>query len=456
MAPPAPPTTEVNFDGLVGPTHNYAGLSLGNTASTGSAGGVSSPKRAALQGLAKARALADRGLPQGILPPQARPDTRALRALGVGRDGDPDEDVLRAAWDRDPALVALVSSASAMWTANAATVCPSADADDGRAHLTPANLRSMPHRSIEAGPTTRILRAVFPDPDAFAVHDPLPMGGAFDDEGAANHTRLELAGRGVHLFVHGRGGGGGGGGGDAGGGAGPRTFPARQTLEASEAVARLNRVPPDRCVFARQRPEAIDAGVFHNDVIAVGHGNVLLHHEAAFADEDGTLGRLAELGGGGLVAIRVTERQVGLATAVRTYLFNSQLVTMPEGHMALVAPEQCREDPDVRRFVDGMLAHGGNPVEEVLHFDLLQSMKNGGGPACLRLRVPLTGEELAKVAPGCLLTDALHRELVRWVGRHYRDELAPADLASPALLQEGRRALAELADVLRLPPSLWE
>ncbi len=45
--------TEINFDGIVGPSHNYAGLSLGNLASARNAGAVSRPRDAALQGLAK-------------------------------------------------------------------------------------------------------------------------------------------------------------------------------------------------------------------------------------------------------------------------------------------------------------------------------------------------------------------------------------------------------------------
>ena len=49
---------EFNFDGLVGPSHNYAGLSFGNVASFSNVKSASNPKQAALQGLAKMRALA--------------------------------------------------------------------------------------------------------------------------------------------------------------------------------------------------------------------------------------------------------------------------------------------------------------------------------------------------------------------------------------------------------------
>src|SRR6202008_1709189 len=61
--------TEINFDGIVGPSHNYAGLSLGNLAATSNAGLASRPREAALEGVAKMRANLALGLVQGILPP---------------------------------------------------------------------------------------------------------------------------------------------------------------------------------------------------------------------------------------------------------------------------------------------------------------------------------------------------------------------------------------------------
>ncbi|MGL5358123.1 MAG: N-succinylarginine dihydrolase, partial [Shewanella sp.] len=73
---------EANFDGLVGPTHNYAGLSFGNVASVTHAAQIANPKAAAKQGLQKAKALADMGLIQGMLAPQERPDLNTLRRIG--------------------------------------------------------------------------------------------------------------------------------------------------------------------------------------------------------------------------------------------------------------------------------------------------------------------------------------------------------------------------------------
>jgi succinylarginine dihydrolase len=434
-------TTEANFDGLVGPTHNYAGLSYGNVASTAHAGAAASPKQAALQGLAKMKALTELGLVQGVLPPQERPDVALLRRLGFAGS---DAEVIAAAAKADPTLLAIASSASAMWTANAATVAPSADTADGRVHLTPANLLEKAHRAIEPEATGRALSRIFADPARFVVHAPLPATPAFGDEGAANHTRLgpSVDAPGVHLFVYGRAG-------LSSGGPAPVRFPARQTLEASRAVARLHRLPEERCVFAQQRPDVIDRGVFHNDVIAVGHERWLLFHEEAFLEREATLATLRSRVEG-LVAVCVPSAAVSVHDAVRSYLFNSQLVR-PEGHAAplLLAPEECREVEPVRRWLEAHTGEG-QPIAGVRFFDLRQSMRNGGGPACLRLRVVLTDEERAAVAPRCLLDAARHAELADWVERHYRDRLRPEDLADPQLLDESRAALDELTRILDL------
>ena len=434
---------ELNLDGLVGPTHNYAGLSHGNVASTAHGGEASNPREAALQGIRKMRLLSSLGVLQGVLPPQERPDVRALRRLGFsGSDARVVEDAAR----REPRLLAACSSASAMWAANAATVAPSADTADRRVHLTVANLVSTLHRSLEPPGTARALRAIFPDEARFAHHEPLSASPALGDEGAANHVRLAAAhgGPGLHLFVHGR----------RGGGEGPRRFPARQSLEASRAVARLNALTDARVVHARQAPEAIDAGAFHNDVVCVGNERVLFHHERAFADDAALVARLREaflrVTGEELVVIGVPERTVSLDDAVRSYLFNGQLVTLPDGSMALVAPAECREVRPVARYLEELVGDPSSPVSAVHVVDTRQSMRNGGGPACLRLRVVLTGEELAATAPGVLCDEALMGRLETWVAAHYRDRLAPQDLGDPALLDEGRRALDELTGILGL------
>jgi succinylarginine dihydrolase len=431
---------EFNFDGIPGPTHNYSGLAAGNVASEHNAGLVANPREAALQGLAKMRALAARGFPQAVLPPHERPLLPSLRALGFAGD---DATVLERAARDAPALLAACSSAAAMWVANAATVSPSADTADGRVHFTPANLVSHFHRSLEAPTTTAVLRAIFNDAAHFTVHDPLPAAPQFGDEGAANHTRFALDGSapGVEFFVYGKHG--------FGGGIAPARYPARQTGEACAAIARRHGLAPALTVFAQQNPVAIDAGVFHNDVIAVGQGAVLFCHERAYVDQHAVLAELAARVGPAFTPVVVAERDVSLADAVATYLFNSQLLARPDGRMLLVAPAECHENARVDAYLNALVA-GNGPIAEVLTFDLKQSMKNGGGPACLRLRVALTDAERAAVRANVFLDEPLAAALEQWIREHYRDRLSPSDLADPLLLDESRRALDRLTRLLQL------
>jgi succinylarginine dihydrolase len=423
---------EANFDGLVGPTHNYAGLSQGNIASQSNAQAVSRPRRAALQGLAKMRAVAGLGFVQGFLPPQERPAMWVLRAAGLSGS---DEQVLAAAREQ-PLLLARACSASAMWTANAATIAPAHDTEDGKLHAVVANLRAMPHRSIEPPQTLRTVRALFRDAARFEVHAALDPSGAFGDEGAANHTRLAAgSGPGIHFFVHGA---------AAAGGPAPVKHPARQTLEASREVARLLRVPASRCVHAQQSPEAIDAGVFHNDVICVGSGGTLLHHEDAFVNTHATIGALHQALGPAFHPLVVRRDELSVAEAVSTYLFNSQLLQTPDGHQILVCPLEVREHPRASAVVDRILGEPSSPVKTAVYLDVRESMRNGGGPACLRLRVPLDEADRAALHPGFLLSPERAGWLHGWIERHYPEELRPSDLSDPTLLRHTRDALDEL------------
>ncbi|ATX78177.1 N-succinylarginine dihydrolase [Reinekea forsetii] len=428
---------EMNFDGLVGPTHNYAGLSYGNIASQSNATGISNPKEAAKQGLLKMKALADMGYRQGLLLPHERPAIGSLRALGYQGS---DAAVVRQVGRDNPTLLSAVSSGSCMWTANAGTISPSADTADGRVHFTAANLNAKFHRSIEHPTTSRMLQAIFHDSRHFAHHPALPAIASFGDEGAANHTRFcaEYGAPGVELFVYGK---------EAFNETRPAPvkFPARQTLEASQAVARLHGLGDAQCVFAQQRPETIDAGVFHNDVIAVGNGNVLFYHETAFVDTAQVLAELdAKLIGAKLISVCVPSAEVSLHDAVRSYLFNSQLLTQSDGSMTLIVPAECRSITSVADYLTRLLADPANPIQTVQVFDLKQSMNNGGGPACLRLRVALTEAEYQAIHPGVIITPTLYQQLNSWVDRHYRDRLVCADLADPLLITESRTALDEL------------
>jgi succinylarginine dihydrolase len=427
---------EICFDGLVGPTHSYAGLSPGNLAAMRHAGEIGNPKSAALQGLRKMRFVASLGVVQGVLPPQPRPDLAALRRLGFSGS---DADLLAAASNGAPEILRAVTSASAMWTANAATVAPSADTADGRVHLVVANLSSMFHRSLEAPTTLAILQRIFDDP-RFCVHEPLP--GQLADEGAANHSRLAGAQGGLHLYAWGRR--------IFGSGEGtPRAHPARQTFEASAAVARLSGVAEPRALFWQQHPEGIDAGAFHTDVLAVGNEGFLMLHELAFVQPERLIAELKRRLGDGFEPCLATQAELPVSDAVASYPFNSELVTTAPGKMALIAPTETRDNPNARRFVERVLAEQ-NPVEAVHYIDVNASMKNGGGPACLRLRVLLTDEERALLGGRVIADSALLGELESWVERRYRDRLSDHDLADPELLDETREGLDELTRILKL------
>ena len=409
---------EINFDGIVGPSHNYAGLSLGNLASARNAGDVSRPRSAALQGVEKMRANLALGLAQGLFVPQPRPAHRWLAELGT------------SIAEAEPVLAANALSASAMWAANAATVSPAPDTTDGRCHLTVANLRTMPHRSHEWPATLAQLRLAFANQTAFAVHAPIPP--AFGDEGAANHMRLASAhgAPGIEIFVYG-----------ASGGA----FPARQHVEASKAVARLHRLDPQRTLFAQQSDEAIAAGAFHNDVVAVANGPVLFAHQRAFAERDRLIEQCAaRLPGFELV--EVPEAEVPLADAIRSYLFNAQLVTLPDGAMTLIVPSEARETESVWRWLQRHLASNG-AIRRVEVVDVRQSMANGGGPACLRLRVVA---DPATIDRRFLVDEARLDRIASLIERNWPTEIDPRGLRDPKLWAEVEAARGALLDALEL------
>ena len=431
---------EVNFDGLIGPSHNYGGMSLGNLASSTNAGDVSSPREAALQGLEKMRMLVRAGFVQGILPPLPRPNFDLLMSAGFSGS---DAEIIEAAARTAPSILKTAYSASSMWAANAATVSPSADAADGRLHLTTANLVTMLHRSTEHPDTTASLVSIFPDEDRFAVHGALPAHTDFADEGAANHVRLcaEHGGQGVELFVHGR-----------QAHESLAGFPARQTRLAFESIARSHQLKPDRTVHARQARAAIDAGAFHNDVVCVGTLDTLFFHEQAFEDTDATLTAIRSAAEGlfDLKPVMVPTDEVPIEDAIRAYLFNSQLLQWPgEDRLVLLAPMETQETDSTRSFCERMVA-GNGPIGRVEYVDVRQSMRNGGGPACLRLRVVMTDAEIAACHQGVIMTEEKIDALQAIVSRTYREKLAPADLGDPAFASECMVAREALLEALGL------
>jgi succinylarginine dihydrolase len=409
--------TEINFDGLIGPSHNYAGLSPGNLAATRNAGAMSHPRAAALQGIAKMRANLALGLRQGIFVPPPRPDHRWLAQLAT--------DYAHAA----PHLQAQALSASSMWAANAATVSPAPDTLDGRCHLTVANLVTMPHRSHEWPDTLAQLRLAFAS-DGFVVHDPVPA--PFGDEGAANHMRLTASHDqpGVEVFVYGVAGG---------------PYPARQHREASAAVARAHRLADARTLFVEQSEAAIAAGAFHNDVVAVANERVLFAHEQAFAEKGTFYAALRER----LPEVEIVEvpaSAVSLDDAISSYLFNAQLVTLADGGMALVLPREARETPSVWRWLEHHVA-GNGPIRRLEVVDVRESMANGGGPACLRLRIVA---DPAAIDPRFLVDHARLDRIARIVDEFWPESIGPSQIADPRLIDAIENAHDRLLATLDL------
>jgi succinylarginine dihydrolase len=412
---------EINFDGIIGPSHNYAGLSAGNLASANNAGAVSQPRAAALQGIEKMRANLRLGLKQGFFMPLDRPNNAWLAGLSTDMDS------------AEPHIRAAAFSASAMWAANAATVSPAPDTADGRCHLSAANLLTMAHRSHEWTGTQAQLKLAFADPQHFAVHGPVPP--PYGDEGAANFMRLcpSHGEAGLEIFVYGKSGG---------------PFPARQHIESSKAIARAHRLNPERVLFIQQAEAAIAAGAFHNDVVAVTNERVLFTHEQAFEEPDAAYAAIRAIMPKVEIVI-VPANQVSLSDAVQSYLFNAQLVTLPDGEMALILPTEAQNNANVWGWLQEHVA-GNGPIRKLVPVDVRQSMANGGGPACLRLRVvadPVT------VDPRFMADEAKLDRMAEVIAAHWPESIAPEQLGDPALVarvQAARLALLAACDLVEL------
>ena len=431
---------EINFDGLIGPTHNYAGLSHGNVASELHQNQTSYPKKGALQGLDKMRNVMSLGIPQFFLPPIDKPNFALLRELGFsGSEADMIHDCAKS----NPTLLTSVYSAASMWTANAGTVTPSADSRDGKLHFTPANLSRTWHRAFDHCKMHSVMSQIFSDTSRFTIHKALPAPHAISDEGAANHTRLckSHGDDGLHLLVFGfdpfnR---------DL---ATPKKFPARQSRLASESIARRHGIRD--CMLVQQTPTAIDAGVFHNDVISVGNENVLLMHEHSFLDQPLVIRHIREFFDKRdcpFFPIEFNASELPIQDAIGSYFFNSQIITRPDGNMTLICPQEVEETESAEKCAK-RLVDDDCPIDEVRYFDLRQSMNNGGGPACLRLRVVVTEEELALLGTTYRLDDAKAERLGNWIESHYRDTLTLSDLNDPMLAIESAQALSELKKIL--------
>ena len=442
---------EINIDGLVGPSHHFGGLGVGNIASHEHQLQVSHPRQAALEGLQKAWLLKSLGAPQFVFLPPSRPRLSFLSELGFR--GTIQEQLVAAREDAPQALSAVFSSAF-MWLANAATVTPASDSIDGRLHCTPANLTSSWHRASEAAERAPQLESLLARIDNKQMHRPLPSILPLRDEGAANHMRLcDPSGRmGFNVFVYGVD--------DCQAGQQPARFLPRHTRAASQAIARLHQLPSDRTFFLRQHPQAVGAGVFHNDVIATSCDHILVHHEFAFLHGESELKRLEfqfeQACRQPLMRIVISNSQLPLADAVRSYLFNSQIVRPAATTNAradspryiLVCPHHCEEIPAASQLIASWLADPHIPIDEVRFVRLAESMANGGGPACLRLRMMLEYDDVLRLSAKYQLTAELFDRLSSVIEQWYPKSLSIEDLCSGEFVSQLQRIDAAMRNIV--------
>ena len=427
---------EIYFDGLIGPTHNYAGLSQGNLASQKHLNKTSNPQAAALQGLDKMRLIMDQGIPQGFFLPHERPHLKTLRALGFSGT---DEEVINRAAKENPILLKNVYSASSMWAANAATFSPSIDSYDQNMHITPANLNTMFHRSIEHEFTQAQLELMFGG--VAIVHDPIKNISGYGDEGAANHLRVseQHLKPGFQIFVY-----------------GSSAFEVqqgmitRQAEEISKAVSIMHQLDPDRVLFLKQNEQAINAGSFHNDIVSLANEEVFIFHQEAFADRVELERILHHLKDHvkGFHPIEILSEDISLDDLVSSYLLNSQLITVKNNEMMMLLPEEVQNHSNCMRWLEEIKS--SSPIKHIEFVDILQSMMNGGGPACLRFKTTVNNDELNQINEKFLLTPKKLMDLRALVTKHYRDKLNPADLLDNNLVQESYRFLDELTQLLDL------
>lgn len=436
---------EANIDAIVGPTHHFGGLGVGNVASIAHQSQTSHPREAALEGLRKAALVASLGVPQFVWLPPVRPRIDLLANLGFR--GTLAEQ-LKAARETEPRILSAAYSSSFMWAANAATITPAVDAADARAHITPANLISSWHRGSEAHERRQdFLQTVAALPDA-TLHEPLDAIVPLRDEGAANHMRVcDPTGKiGFNVFVFG----------EAEAGSCASQFMPRQTLAACKSIARQHQLDPRKTFFLKQHPAAISAGVFHNDVIATSHQGLLIHHELAFENGSPELERLEQAffdtTGKPLVRWEVPSTAMPLEDAVQSYFFNSQLLSLDHSAphaMALLCPAQCEQVASSHRLIQQLLHSPDVSIEQVHFVSLAESMANGGGPACLRLRWPLSNVCLRELNSPHQLTHELEDRLGQSIERFYPEQIGLDDLASAEFAEQSIVAARELASCIR-------
>ena len=427
-------TQDANFDGLVGLTHNYSGLSQADQQDGPNKDRVAHPRQAALESLNKMRGLMNLGLRQGVLPPHERPAIGFLRDLGFSGS---DHRIWEKAWTQAPRYARAAAASASMWASNSATVSPSADCANGLLHISVANLNAALHRSIEAEASERVLRRIFADETAFRVHGPLPATAGFCDEGGANHFRLSAGqgAQGIEVFVYGRG------------------ERPRHSLETCQALARRHGLAPARVIFASLSDAAQKAGAIYSDLVAAAHENVLLFHAEAFYNSEVLKAEIHDKARDLFepVLLEISSKEVSLSDAVKTCFFNAQMLRFPyASRLSFIAPREVRENNQTADLAADLRRRSNGLIDAPMFAEVHQSMRAGGGPSSMALSFELTTGEAAAINAGFFLTPKLSDALEDWINTHYRAELSPADLSDPLLIDETRTALDELTRILPL------
>ena len=143
--------------------------------------------------------------------------------------------------------------------------------------------------------------------------------------------------------------------------------------------------------------------------------------------------------------IEISDSEIPLKNIIDSYLLNSQLATNGQNEMMLILPEEVKSYETCMAWLDKL-----KQISDIKLYDFVnikQSMMNGGGPACLRLKVVLDENETKELNQNFLMTSDRLDAIKSLIEREYRDNLHPDDLPDPNLLDESRRVLDELTQI---------
>ena len=308
---------------------------------------------------------------------------------------------------------------------------------DNAIHITVANLNSMMHRSIEPKFTYKMLKRILNK--KVNINKSLLNLPNIGDEGAANHIRIAERHNvpGYQIFVY-----------SSENISHAKTI-ERQSLIGSKLIARKNCVEDQRVFYLQQSNRAIRYGSFHNDIVSTANENIFIYHEEAFESTQELKVILAKLKKlvPNFKPIKILNSEIDLQTIVSSYLLNSQLISLPSGGMMFLLPSEVKQYPNCMQWLEKISAE--EEIKKIKFIDVKQSMRNGGGPACLRLRMIFNENEISSVNKNFLLDDNKIDLLTNLIENKYRDRLQPDDLLDPNLADESLEILDALTKIFK-------